>query len=274
MSYQLYLIATPIGNLKDISFRAIEVLKSVDIIACENPNNSRVLLNNYEINKQTIQMNAIHEEQSSLYIIDLIKQGRSVAFISDAGYPCISDPGNMLVRKAIENNIQYTVIGGSSAFLNALAGSYLDVTKFKFYGFLSSKPGTKENELSALKDNEETLIFYESSHRIQDTLKVMYKVFGNRRCTIARELTKVYEEYLNTTLEMVQELTVNQQKGEFVVLVEGNKLKTDDVSLLLLEVEKLVALGLKPKAACEYISNKHDVSKNVLYNTYIKSNSK
>lgn len=265
----LYLVATPIGNLTEINQRCISVLESVDIIACENPRSSVILLNHLNIKKKMIQINAVNEDKMSASIIDEIRNGSNVAFISDAGYPCISDPGHVLVSLAISKDIEMHVINGSSAFLTALVASGLDTSRFFFYGFLSSKSGSKKNELNSLKTLQNTLIFYESSHRIQDTLKIMYEVFGDRKTCVARELTKVYEEYIRGPLSTLQELTPNQQKGEFVIIVEGasNVCHLSSEELVNL-IEQKLNVGFKTKEACEIISKETNVPKNFLYNLY------
>ena len=146
---KLYLVVTPIGNLNDISYRAVETLNKVDFIACENPSNSLTLLQNFNISKKLIQVNAVHELEMSNNVIKLLKEDKDVAFISDAGFPCISDPGTTLVKLCVENDIPVTTIGGNSAFLNALLGSDIDTTRFTFIGFLSSKAGTLKNEFGS-----------------------------------------------------------------------------------------------------------------------------
>lgn len=267
----LYLVATPIGNLEEISPRTIFTLESVDIIMCENPNNSIKFLHKININKKLIQINSFIERDESNKIIELIKIGKNMAYISDAGYPCISDPGSILVSKCIENDIKITVISGPCAFLSALIASGLDTTHFYFYGFLSSKPGTRKNEMTLLKDRKETLIFYESSHRIEETISIIYEVFGNRKICIARELTKLHEEYIRGNVKDLLNLDPNQKKGEFVIILEGETNTILDESILLNEVNSLVNEGLKTKKACELVSNKYNYSKTELYNKYHKS---
>jgi len=266
----LYLVATPIGNLNEISSRQKETLEKVDFIACENPHNSLTLLKHLGISKKLIQVNAVHEEEMSNQVIELLRNHKSVAFMSDAGYPCISDPGYLLVKKAIENNINITVINGSSAFLTALVASGIDASRFTFVGFLSAKEGTLTHDLEEYKNNKETLIFYESSHRIQKFIECAYKVFGNRKCCIARELTKLHEEYIRSNLGDLLSLTDNQQKGEFVVIIEGNSQEETNEADALIAVQELVKLGLKIKDACEYISKKTGMSKKYLYDNYHK----
>jgi 16S rRNA (cytidine1402-2'-O)-methyltransferase len=262
---KLYLVVTPIGNLNDISYRAVETLNKVDFIACENPNNSLKLLQNFNISKKLIQVNAVHEQEMSNNILNLLKEGNDVAFISDAGFPCISDPGSTLVKLCIENNIDVTTIGGNNAALNALIGSDIDTTRFTFIGFLSSKAGTLKNELENYKNRCETLIFYESSHRIVDTLNIMYQVFGERKVCVAKELTKMFETFIRFTLHENISLTNDQQKGEFVIVVEGNKNADISYDALLEKVNELIKLGVSTKSACEFIAKENNISKNALY---------
>lgn len=262
---KLYLVVTPIGNLNDISYRAVETLNKVDFIACENPNNSLKLLQNFNISKKLIQVNAVHEQEMSNNILNLLKEGNDVAFISDAGFPCISDPGSTLVKLCVENNIDVTTIGGNNAALNALIGSNIDTTRFTFIGFLSSKAGTLKNELENYKNRCETLIFYESSHRIVDTLNIMYQVFGERKVCVAKELTKMFETFIRFTLHENISLTNEQQKGEFVIVVEGNKNTDISYDVLLEKVNELIKLGVSTKSACEFIAKENNISKNALY---------
>lgn len=262
---KLYLVVTPIGNLNDISYRAVETLNKVDFIACENPSNSLKLLQNFNISKKLIQVNAVHEDQMSNNILKLLKEDHDVAFISDAGFPCISDPGSILVKLCVENDIEVTTVGGNSAFLNGLLGSNIDTTRFTFVGFLSSKPGTLKNELENYKNRCETLIFYESSHRIVDTLNIMYQVFGERKVCVAKELTKMYETYIRFTLHENITLTNEQQKGEFVIILEGNKNNEISYDVLLEKVNELISLGVSTKSACEFIAKENGISKNALY---------
>jgi 16S rRNA (cytidine1402-2'-O)-methyltransferase len=198
-------------------------------------------------------------------ILNLLKEGNDVAFISDAGFPCISDPGSTLVKLCVENNIDVTTIGGNNAALNALIGSDIDTTRFTFIGFLSSKAGTLKNELANYKNRCETLIFYESSHRIVDTLNIMYQVFGERKVCVAKELTKMFETFIRFTLHENISLTNDQQKGEFVIVVEGNKNTDISYDALLEKVNELIKLGVSTKSACEFIAKENNISKNALY---------
>lgn len=264
---KLYIVSTPIGNIKDITFRAIEVLESVDYIVCENPNNSKKLLNHYSINKKLIQLNAIIEENNTSNILNLLKNGNNIAYISDAGTPCISDPGQILVSNAIKENIEVSVIPGASAILTSLAGSGLNISNFTFVGFLSNKSGTRLNQLKELSKINSTLVIYESSHRILDTIKDIKQTFNNDlNICIAKELTKIHEEYIRDKIANIS-LNKEKVKGEFVILIE-NKISKENMSDNEIK-EKLIKLikeeKLTNKEAILKISKDYNINKNIVY---------
>lgn len=264
---KLYIVSTPIGNIKDITFRAIEVLESVDYIVCENPNNSKKLLNHYNINKKLIQLNAIIEENNTSNILNLLKNGNNIAYISDAGTPCISDPGQILVSNAIKENIEVSVIPGASAILTSLVGSGLNISNFTFVGFLSNKSGTRLNQLKELSKINSTLVIYESSHRILDTIKDIKQTFNNDlNICIAKELTKIHEEYIRDKIANIS-LDKEKVKGEFVILIE-NKISKENMSEDEIK-EKLINLikeeKLTNKEAILKISKDYNISKNIVY---------
>lgn len=264
---KLYIVSTPIGNIKDITFRAIEVLESVDYIVCENPNNSKKLLNHYHINKKLIQLNAIIEENNTSNILNLLKNGNNIAYISDAGTPCISDPGQILVSNAIKENIEVSVIPGASAILTSLVGSGLNISNFTFVGFLSNKSGTRLNQLKELSKINSTLVIYESSHRILDTIKDIKQTFNNDlNICIAKELTKIHEEYIRDKIANIS-LDKEKVKGEFVILIE-NKISKENMSDNEIK-EKLIKLikeeKLTNKEAILKISKDYNISKNIVY---------
>lgn len=269
-SATLFLVATPIGNLNEMSARAIEVLNSVSVIACEDTRNSSKLLSHFDIHNKTITYHNFNETDSSKGIIEILQKGEDVALISDAGYPLISDPGYVLVNEVINHGFNIQTISGPSAGINALVASGLPTNHYLFYGFLNSKLSTAKKELQSLKDFPYTIIFYEAPHRIEKTLNLCLEVFGNRKAVIARELTKIHEEYLRDNLsELVK---MQGLKGEIVLLIEGNNReeKKIDYSSLVEEVNKLIKNGIKTKQAVAIISEKYSVSKNVLYNLTIK----
>jgi len=266
----LFLVATPIGNLNEVSKRTIETLSDVDVIACEDTRNTRKLLSFFDIHTKMISYHNFNEVEASSGIIKLLSEGKSAALVSDAGYPLISDPGYELVNEVIKHGYKIVTISGPNACLNGLVASGLKTTHYLFYGFLNSKASSAKKELENLKDFPYTIVFYEAPHRINKTLNLCLQVLGNRKACIARELTKLYEEYIRGTLE---ELSLKDDyKGEIVLIIEGKE-KVDekvDMSLLKKEVENLVNNGLKTKAAISEIATKYKISKNELYDYYHK----
>ncbi|MGA0875833.1 MAG: 16S rRNA (cytidine(1402)-2'-O)-methyltransferase [Bacilli bacterium] len=265
---KLYLVATPIGNLDEITPRAKDTLSLVDVIACEDTRVSSVLVKHLGIQKPLIACHEHNEMQVSAQLIEQIKTGQSVAYLSDAGYPGISDPGSRLVQAALVEDIQVIVISGPSAILNALVASGLDTTRFYFHGFLRQKEAARLDEIKDLYRRQETLIFYESPHRIDVTLKNLLEVLGNRKACLARELTKLHEEYIDGTLQELTEIDPNTLKGEMVVLVEGNKdelgikLSDDEIRKL---VDSLTATGISMKDAIRQVSEMTKMAKNYIY---------
>ncbi len=270
----LFLVATPIGNLSEVSDRTLDTLRNVDVIACEDTRNTLKLLSHFDIHTRMISYHNFNEEESSKGIIKLLEEGNNVALVSDAGYPLISDPGYLLVNEVIENGFNITTVSGPNAALNALVASGLETNHYLFYGFLNAKASQARKELEQLKGFPYTLIFYEAPHRIEKTLKLMYEVFSDRKACLARELTKLHEEYHRGSLGKLSEL--HDLKGEMVLIVEGKKKedKQADLEQLLEEVEQLVEGGLKSKQAVNEVSRRYGYSKNVLYNAYLKKDRK
>ena len=261
----LYLIATPIGNLKEMSPRALEIINEMDIIAAEDTRNSFSLLNNFGIKKEMFSLREHNEVEASKHLLEKIKEGKKVAYMSDAGYPGISDPGYLLVKEMIANDIAVSTISGSSAFINALVASGLETKHFYFYGFLPAKENEAKDEIASLKDKKETIIFYEAPHRIMKTLSLLKDGLGNRNVCLARELTKLNEEYIRGTLDELLELDENTIKGEIVLIVEGNKEeKTIDDDQIKARVNYLVGLGLSQKDAISVVSEEFNVNKNYI----------
>ncbi len=267
----LYLVGTPIGNLAEMTPRALEILNDVEYVAAEDTRNSGLLLNHFNIHKPFISCHEHNEEEAASKIIALLENGHSVAYVSDAGYPCISDPGTRLVKAALEHGIKISVISGPSALLNALAGSGLPSDHFYFHGFLESKDSVRKNQLQELFTKKETLIFYEAPHRIQKTLKAMAEVFGDRRACIARELTKKHEEFIRGNLEELAMIDPESLKGEMVIVVEGNDDEqsaiVDDEKILKF-VKSLTDVGISTKDAIRQASVVLKVSKNYIYSLY------
>ena len=263
----LYLVATPIGNLKEISNRALEVFNDADIVAAEDTRNTYSLLANYGVKKELFSLREHNELEASEHLISLIKQGKKVVYVSDAGYPGISDPGYLLVQTAIKNDINVSVVSGSSAFLAALVASGLSTDHFYFFGFLSKKGNEGKSSLEDLKERRETLIFYESPHHIKKTIELMLEVFGSRKAVIARELTKLNEEYIRGTLEELNQIDETTLKGEMVVLVEGNQSNSDDISdeKIIERLKYYLNYKVDKKTAIELVKNELSVGKNRVY---------
>lgn len=259
----LYLIATPIGNLGEFSSRAIDLVKEMDLIAAEDTRNTLDLLHRFNISKPAISLREHNEIEASRKLIDEIKKGKKVAYMSDAGYPGISDPGYLLAKLCIENDIAVSVISGGCAFINALTSSGIDTTHFYFHGFLSSKPNEAKEELEELKNKKETIVFYESPHRIEKTLNLLLEVFGDRYISLQRELTKINEEKLYGHLSEFKNIDINSLKGEMVIVVSGNDKKeefTDDE--IILKVNYFLSKGMDKKAAIETASELYNIRKN------------
>ena len=265
----LYLVATPIGNLEDMSFRAVKILKSVDLIYAEDTRVSGKLLKHFEVKCPLKTYHDFNKEVKTNEILEELNSGKDIAIISDAGYPLISDPGYFLIREAIKDDINIVSIPGANALLTALVVSGIPPHPFLFYGFLDSKSGKRKTELRKLVDYKETLIFYESPHRIQKSILNMYEVFGERDLVIARELTKRYEEIIRGTTKSLQEIT--DLKGEIVLILHG---KTDEVIesdlTILEEVNNLIESGLSSKEAIKQVAKNRNIPKNDVYMEYHK----
>ena len=267
----LYLIATPIGNLGEFTPRAIEILKEADYVGCEDTRNSKILFDHFGISTTLISCHEHNENEASEQLISYLLNGKNVCYVSDAGYPGISDPGSRLVKKALDNDINVSVINGSSAFLTALVASGLETDHFYFHGFLASKESQRENELKEMINRKETLIFYESPHRIMKTLVSMQKIFGNRKICLCRELTKKFEEYIRGTLDELVTIDENTLKGEMVIIVEGNKDETSSFVSdedIMAYVNSLTEVGLSTKDAIKNASSTLKVNKNYIYKLF------
>ena len=264
----LHLVATPIGNLEDISLRALRILKEVNKIYCEDTRTSSILLNHYDVKTPLESYHNFNEETKSEVIINYIKEGHDVALISDAGNPIISDPGFKLVSLAIKNGIPVTTIPGPSAFTSAFMTSNMSLP-FLFYGFLKPKKIEREKELLELKYYKATLIFYEAPHRLKDTLESILAVLGDRDIYIARELTKKYEEHYYTK---VSELLANFQefRGELVLIVKGYLEEGYNIEERFKLIDEQIKLGLKTNEAIKEVSKMLNIDKKELYKEYVK----
>ena len=226
MSGTLYLVATPIGNLEDITFRAIRILKEVDLIAAEDTRQTLKLLNHYEINKPLISYHRHNEEVKQEVLIQKLKEGQNIALVSDAGTPVISDPGEVIVKEALKENIKVIPIPGACALINAVIASGLDTKEFSFFGFLSLNKKLRKEKLQEIKKENKTIILYEAPHKLTSTLKDLSEILENRKIVVARELTKIHEEFLSGTASEILE-NYKEPKGEHIILIEGSNIKEE-----------------------------------------------
>jgi 16S rRNA (cytidine1402-2'-O)-methyltransferase len=273
-SGKLYLVPTPIGNLKDITLRALEILREVDVVAAEDTRQTLKLLNHFEIKKSLISYHKFNEQIKSDKIIELLMEGKSIAVVSDAGTPGISDPGSVIVERCIKENINFEVLPGATAITTALVYSGLDTTKFLFKGFLPRENKERKNVIKELLQSQETLIFYEAPHRLIDTLMFLLDTFGDRKIAVCRELNKLYEEIYRATLkEAVEYFSVNKPRGEFVLVLEGKKLeeiKEEQRGLWInLSIEehiiKYVNQGMNKKEAIKLVAKEREMPKSEVY---------
>ncbi|ASN03755.1 16S rRNA (cytidine(1402)-2'-O)-methyltransferase [Virgibacillus necropolis] len=220
----VYIVPTPIGNLEDITFRALKVLQSASLIAAEDTRNTKKLLTHFDISTSMISYHEHNKESREEQLLGRLENGESIAFVSDAGMPGISDPGYEMVQSAVEAAIPVVVLPGANAALCALIGSGLPTNEFLFYGFLPRKKKDRLKELERLKSMQATLLFYESPHRLKETIAAIYEQFGDRKLTLARELTKRFEEYVRGSIsEVVEWIEQTELRGEFCIVVEGSK---------------------------------------------------
>ncbi len=275
----LYLVATPIGNLQDITLRAINTLKEVELIAAEDTRQTLKLLNHFEIKKPLVSYYEHNKIVKGNYLIEQLQQGKDIALVSDAGTPGISDPGEDLVRLCIENNIKVTMIPGPVAAVTGMVISGLPAGRFVFEGFLPMNKRTRQERLKQLKDETRTIIFYEAPHKLPYTLRDMYNAWGERRIALARELTKRYEEVIRCNLsEAAERYQVEAPKGEFVVIIEGQdekvlqKLEKDKYADISIEehVERYVEEGLPKKEAVKKAAEDRGLNKRDVYNLVMK----
>ena len=274
MSGTLYLVATPIGNLEDITFRAINILKQVDIIAAEDTRQTLKLLNHYEISKPLISYHRHNEEVKVESLIQKLKDGNNIALVSDAGTPVISDPGEIIVKEAIKEEINIVPIPGACALINALITSGLDTKEFCFYGFLSLNKKIRKNKLEEIKKENKTIILYEAPHKLLSTLKDLEKILDNRKIVIARELTKIHEEFLRGTVPEILE-KYPEPRGEHIIIIEGNSKKENDEENIIndMSVNDMYKLyekeGLSKNEIIKKIAKDKNVNKNEIYQHFI-----
>lgn len=274
MNGKLYLVATPIGNLEDITLRAIRVLKEVDLIAAEDTRHTLKLLNHFEIKKSLISYYKEIEKTKSNILIEKLKEGKNIALVSDAGTPGISDPGAEVVRCAIENNIEIVPIPGACAAINAIISSGLDTTEFYFIGFLPVNKKDKKEKLEKIKKINSTLIFYEAPHKLINTLENIKEILGDRNIALAREITKIHEEFIRGTISEILE-KYTEPKGEFVLIVEKSNDDNDEKDILKkLTLEEHYKFyekqGFEKKEIIKKIAKDRNKNKNEIYQYFIK----
>lgn len=270
----LYIIATPIGNLEDITLRALRVLKEVDLIAAEDTRQTLKLLNHYEINKPLISYHRHNEETKSEILIEKLRNGENIALVSDAGTPGICDPGEEVIKKAIEDNIEVIPIPGACAMINALIVSGISTKEFEFLGFLPLNKKLRRQKLKEIENSSKTIIIYEAPHKMKTTLGDLKEILKDRKIVLARELTKIHEEFIRKSIdELLSE--IDTIKGEMILIIEGNKIDTeecknfDEISLedhYKLYEEK----GLNKKEIIKQIAKDRNVNKNEIYMYFLE----
>lgn len=270
----LFVVATPIGNLNEMTYRAIQVLKDVDYIAAEDTRNTVKLLNHFDISTKLVSHHEHNLMTAIPKIVHDLKNGLNIALVSDAGYPAISDPGYELVKEVIKEGMNVVPISGANACLDALVVSGIAPQPFLFYGFLDRNDKNKKKELEKLKKYQETIVFYEAPHRIKKTLKLMYDILGNRSIALCRELTKKHEEINRGTIEEILSV-IDDMKGEMVIVVEGSHEEFQDQPLVFEQsivehVEEYIEKGMSTKDAIKEVAKERKLSKNIVYNEYHK----
>ena len=277
MNGKLYLCATPIGNLGDITYRCVEVLSSVDLIAAEDTRRTLGLLNHLEIEKPLTSYFEHNKKEKGEYLINEMKNGKNIALVSDAGTPAISDPGEDLVKMCIEADIQVVPVPGAVAGINALISSGFSTQRFTFEGFLTVNKRGRTQHLKSLADEQRTMIFYEAPHKLMSTLRDMYDVFGDRRIALCREITKIHEEFVRTTISKAISLYEEKPpRGEFVIVIEGKK--SEDIQAekeaafsemsVSEHMEMYLKKGMEEKDALKAVAKDRGVSKRDIYNMY------
>lgn len=264
----LYIVATPIGNLEDITFRAVEVLKNVDVIVAEDTRHTLKLLNHFEISKPLISYHRHNEEIKTEILIDKLKEGQNLALVSDAGTPGICDPGEVVIKECIKENIKIIPIPGACAMINALICSGIDTKEFTFLGFLPLNKKLRKEKLREIEKSKKTLILYEAPHKLKTTLVDLKAILKNRKIVIARELTKIYEEFIR---ENIDELIAKSEsiKGEIVIIIEANNEEKEENELNLLTLEEHYKFyetkGMEKKDIIKQVAKDRKIQKNEVY---------
>ena len=271
MSGKLYLVATPIGNLEDITLRAIRILQEVDIIAAEDTRHTLKLLNHLNISKTLISYHRHNEDIKTELLIQKLNEGNNIAVVSDAGTPIISDPGGEIVKECIENQIEVIPIPGPCAFITGVIASGLNSKEFTFIGFLPLNKKTRKEELKEIKDSSYTVILYEAPHKLQTTLKDLEDILENRKIVVAKELTKIHETYYRGTVKQVIEM-IKEPKGEYVIMIDAKEKNIkEDITLLSVEEQYKIyeSQGMDKKEIIKQIAKNKQVPKNEIYQKFI-----
>lgn len=270
----LFVVGTPIGNLSDITYRAVDTLKNVDVVLAEDTRNTLKLLTHFDIKKTLISYEKHSENKKLEQVLELLDEGKNVALVSDAGMPVVSDPGQNLVKVLRDNNYNIEIIPGVTALITGIVGSSLDATRFTFEGFLSVSKKQRIKHLKSIENETRTMIFYEAPHKILYTLQDLYDIIGNRKIAICRELTKIHEEYRITTIkEAIDDIKINSIKGEIVLVVEGkNEEELEQERIKVLDgisnvelVKKYIDSGMNKKDAIKKVAKEKNLNKNEVY---------
>ena len=274
MNGTLYIVATPIGNLEDITLRALRILKEVDLIAAEDTRQTLKLLNHFEISKPLISYHRHNEEVKSEILIQKLENGENIALVSDAGTPGICDPGEDVIKKAIEEGINVVPIPGACAMINALIASGIDTKEFIFLGFLPLNKKTRLEKLREIKESEKTIIIYEAPHKMKNTLKELSEILQERKIVLARELTKIHEEFIREDINFLME-KIENLKGEMILIIEGKKKENNienELNNLSLEehYKYYEEQGFDKKDIIKKIAKDRNVNKNEIYMKFIK----
>ncbi len=272
MEGNLYIIATPIGNLEDITLRALRILKEVDLIAAEDTRQTLKLLNYYEINKPLISYHRHNEEIKSEILIEKLKKGENIALVSDAGTPGICDPGEEVIKKAICENIKIIPIPGACAMINALICSGISTKEFEFLGFLPLNKKLRKEKLEEIENSNKTIILYEAPHKMKSTLEDLQKILKNRKIVLARELTKIHEEFIRKSVEDILK-DIDNLKGEMILIIEGNTNNQKENKLNLLSLDEhynyYEKMGLNKKEIIKQIAKDKNLNKNEIYMQFL-----
>ena len=272
MEGNLYIIATPIGNLEDITLRALRILKEVDLIAAEDTRQTLKLLNYYEINKPLISYHRHNEEIKSEILIEKLKKGENIALVSDAGTPGICDPGEEVIKKAICENIKIIPIPGACAMINALICSGISTKEFEFLGFLPLNKKLRKEKLEEIENSNKTIILYEAPHKMKSTLEDLQKILKNRKIVLARELTKIHEEFIRKSVEDILK-DIDNLKGEMILIIEGNTNNQKENKLNLLSLDEhynyYEKIGLNKKEIIKQIAKDKNLNKNEIYMQFL-----